>query len=887
MEDKYLVIVESPTKARTISRFLPKNFLVEASIGHIRDLPQTASDVPEKYKGLDWARLGIDVENNFEPLYITPKGKGKIINELKRKLKKCSAVYLATDEDREGESISWHLVQTLQLIKKKVGVKRMVFHEITRKAITDALDETRDINMNLVKAQETRRILDRLYGFTLSPLIWKKIAYGLSAGRVQSPGLRMIVERERERIAFRKAVYWDIKATLSAPENASSGGIAGSIGNKFEAKLIRYKEKRLASGKDFHSIQGTLLEGKDLLVMDETTARGLEKDLEGARWKVVDVSEKETTSRPSVPFITSTLQQEGNRKLGLSARETMRTAQKLYEEGLITYMRTDSPTLSNEAIEGARKTIISLYGDSYLSKTPRQYSAKSQSAQEAHEAIRPAGSDFKHPDDTGLSGKERALYEIIWKRTLATQMADAKKSGTSIKIATGDALFQANGTKILFPGFLKLYVEGKDDPEAKKEDREVILPDLQVGHDCQATSVESLCHETKPPARYTEASLIQNLERKNIGRPSTYSSIISTLFDRGYVRKIATALGPTFTGFGVIQFLENNFHYLIEYGFTSEMETVLDNIAAGKQDRLEYLQSFYSGREGILTLVEKQEERIKPEESRRIRLPQVASDVEVRIGRFGPYIIAQNEEGKRINASIPEEIAPADLTPQDIREIIELQIRGPEPIGRDPESGKAVYCLIGRYGPYVQLGEARKEEPKPRRAGIPKGKSPREVSLDEALMYLSLPRILGTHPESGKEIMATIGRFGPYVMCDGNFRSLKKGDDVYTVQLPRALEILSEKKSGKGGRSSLIRELGEHEKKKVALYNGKYGPYIKFGSKNISIPDENPDENTDRKPEENTDERPEENRDRKPEEKTDRILEKLSLQEAIKIIKKK
>lgn len=852
MDEKYLVIVESPTKARTISRFLPKNFIVEASIGHIRDLPQTAADVPAKYKGQEWARLGIDVENDFQPLYITPKGKGKIINELKRKLKEVKGLYLATDEDREGESISWHLVQVLNPEKKNVEVKRMVFHEITKNAIEHALEDTRDINMNLVKAQETRRILDRLYGFTLSPLIWKKIAYGLSAGRVQSPGLRMIVERERERIAFRKAIYWDLKASLTAPETGSD--------DAFDARLISIDGKKLASGKDFHSIQGTLLADRDVAVLDENSAKALEQQLEGQPWKVIDVTEKETTSRPSVPFITSTLQQEGNRKLGLTARETMRTAQKLYEEGLITYMRTDSPTLSSEAINGARKTVSQLYGPDYLSPEPRQYTSKSQSAQEAHEAIRPAGSDFKHPDETGLTGKEKALYEIIWKRTLATQMADAKKSSTSVKIQVGNAVFQANGTKILFPGYLKLYVEGKDDPDAKKEDREVILPDIQVGHECTVQQLDSLYHETKAPARYTEASLIQALERKGIGRPSTYSSIISTLFDRGYIRRLGTSLAPTFTGMGVVQFLEQNFEYLIKYDFTIDMEESLDKIAVGEQDRLEYLKSFYSGAKGLRARVDEQEAQIKPEESRRIIMDQVDEGVELRIGRFGPYIITKTEDGEKINASIPEEIAPADLTPEDIQEIIELQIRGPEPLGTDPKSGESVYCLIGRYGPYVQLGEVTEDNPKPRRAGIPKGKSPREVTLEDALLYLSLPRTLGVHPETGKDIIANLGRFGPYVMHDGDFRSLKKDDDVYTVQLDRALEILSEEKKGRGRGSSLIRELGEYEKKKVSLYNGKYGPYIKFGSKNISLPDEH---------------------------KSDEALEKLNLEQVSAIIKSK
>ncbi len=828
MAEKVLVIVESPTKARTISKFLPKNFIVEASIGHVRDLPQTAADVPAKYKSLPWARLGIDVENEFTPLYITPKGKTKIINELKRKMKDVDALYLATDEDREGESISWHLVD---ILKPKKPVHRMVFHEITKKAIQEALDNPREINMNLVRAQETRRILDRLYGFTLSPLIWKKIAYGLSAGRVQSSGLRLIVQRERERIAFVKSVYWDLKALLTSAQTGSS--------LEFEAKLIQVDGKKIAQGKDFDSATGKLSSDKDLLILTEDDAKNLALELENKQWVVQDITEKESFSRPASPFITSTLQQEGNRKLGLSSRETMRIAQRLYEEGLITYMRTDSPTLSSEAISGAREFIEKNFGKEYLSAEPRQFTAKNKAAQEAHEAIRPSGSSFTHPDSTNLNGKDKALYELIWKRTLASQMADAKKSSVSAKILCENGLFQANGTKILFPGFLRVYVEGKDDPEAALEDKEVLLPDLQPGYSCEVKKLDSLYHETKPPARYTEASLIQRLEKEGIGRPSTYSSIITTLYERNYVRKQGTALVPTFTGIAVVQFLENNFEYLVHYGFTSDMEAALDTIAEGKHDRLAYLKEFYSGKNGLLQRVEQQEGGIKPEESRTIHLPQLEESTEIKIGRYGAYIVYQDTSlGEAVHASIPEEIAPGDLTRQDIIDLIELQKNGPKPIGNHPETGEPIFCLVGRFGPYVQLGEATEENPKPRRAGVPREVHPRDVTIELAVQLLSLPRTLGVHPESGKDVSANVGRFGPFVVHDGDFRSLKKDDDVYTIDLSRALDILAEPKTGGRG-SKLIKDFGKDSGgKKMALYEGKYGPYLKQGAKNIGIPEE-------------------------------------------------
>ncbi|MGM0675197.1 MAG: type I DNA topoisomerase, partial [Spirochaetota bacterium] len=582
MSERVLVIVESPTKARTIKRFLPKNYHVEASIGHVRDLPQRASDVPKRLKQEDWARLGIDVENDFTPLYILPKGKTKIIRELKAKLKESDALVLATDEDREGESISWHLVEVL---KPKVPIRRMVFHEITKNAIEESLENYREIDMSLVKAQETRRILDRLYGFTLSPLVWKKIAYGLSAGRVQSPGLRLIVERERERIRFNKSVYWDLKAELSSPKDE-----AGAV---FEARLATVDGKRVAGGKDFDSTTGELSKA-DVRVLSKEEAEALTEKLKQTDWTVKEVTEKETTSRPAPPFITSSLQQEANRKLGMSARDTMRTAQKLYEEGLITYMRTDSPHLSGEAIGGARRTVEERYGEEYLFERPRQFSSKAR-AQEAHEAIRPAGSAFTDPARSNLSGKDRALYEMIWKRTLATQMADAKKLQVSARIEADECEFTAGGTRILFPGFLRVYVEGKDDPDAALDDKEVLLPDLSEGQNLDLHGLEPLYHETKPPARFTEASLVQRLEREGIGRPSTYASIISTLYERGYVRRQGTALVPTFTGFAVTQLLERHFHYLIEYGFTSAMENALDEIAYGERDSLQYLKDFYLG----------------------------------------------------------------------------------------------------------------------------------------------------------------------------------------------------------------------------------------------------------------------------------------------------
>ncbi len=820
--DKYLVIVESPTKAKTIRKFLPKNYIVEASMGHVRDLPQSASDIPAKLKKEDWAKLGVNVEKNFEPLYVIPKGKSKIVTGLRKHMKTCKEIYLATDEDREGESISWHL---MELLKPKIPVKRMVFHEITKSAIQKALEDTRQLDEKLVKAQEARRVLDRLYGYTLSPLIWKKIAYGLSAGRVQSTGLRFIVERERERRKFVKSEYWDLKAALVADKK------------EFEAKLTYVGGKRIASGKDFDPDTGKLVK-KDIALIDEKKAKELQQKLKKDEWKVLSVEEKESKTHPTKPFITSSLQMEGVRKLGMSAKQTMRTAQKLYEEGLITYMRTDSPNLSKEAVEGARSEVESLFGKDYLSDKVRQFAAKTKGAQEAHEAIRPAGAEFTHPDKTGLTGKEKQLYELIWKRTLASQMKEATKANMSVKIEVDGNQFNANGSRIVFPGFLRVYVEGSDDPDKALDDKELILPVMKEGQKVNCKDLDALPHETKPPARFTEASLVQRLEKEGVGRPSTYATIIGTIQDRGYVRKEGSALVPSFTGMAVVQLLEKYFESFVDYGFTSEMEEKLDLIAVGEVDYLKYLKNFYKGKNGLKQKVEDKEKEIKPEESRTIHLEGTNGVVDVKVGRFGPYVISHGKGKDEVHASIPEDIAPADLKDSDIDELIEMSKRGPEPIGHHPDNGEPIFCLVGRYGPYLQQGEKTDENPKPRRASLPKGMTPKTIDMETAVKLLSLPRELGNHPETGKLVQVNNGKFGPYVMHDGEFRSLKKEDDVYTVGLERAVEILKMPKFGRGG--TVVKDFGRLEelKKSVKIVDGKYGLYVKAGTKNYALPDE-------------------------------------------------
>ncbi len=827
MSKNYLVIVESPTKAKTIRKFLPKEYVVEASMGHVRDLPQSATDIPQKLKQEEWTKIGVNVDHDFEPLYIVPKGKSKVIQDLKKKMADADMLYLATDEDREGESISWHL---LELLKPKIPVKRMVFHEITKSAIMKALEDTREVDMRLVRAQETRRILDRLVGYTVSPLIWKKIAYGLSAGRVQSAGLRLIVNRERERIRFKSANYWDLEAELSKSKA------------KFSAKSISWNGKRIATTKDFDETTGKLIAGKEdnLFLLDETNANKLLGSLKNASYTVQSVEEKQFTQKPSIPFITSTLQMEANRKLGMGARDAMRTAQALYEQGFITYMRTDSPSLSQEAINGARNAVKELFGNDYLSPEPRQFASKNKGAQEAHEAIRPAGADFKHPRETGLTGRDLALYELIWMRTVSCQMAEAKKLSISVRIeaksSTEQVIFGASGSRILFPGFLRAYVEGTDDPEAALEDKEVLLPEMKQGDSISLEELNALSHFTKPPARFTEASIVQQLEKEGIGRPSTYASIIDTILDRGYVRKLGNALCPTFTGFAVVQLLENHFSKLVDYKFTSAMENSLDEIAEGKVESIPYLKGFYLGKEGLATLVKEQDKKIDPNESRTVKLDQI-KDVEVKIGRYGAYVIQPKTDSKEeIHATIPDDVAPADLTSEAISDLLIASEKGPQSIGKDPKTNKDIYCLSGRFGPYVQLGEVTEEEPKPRRASVLKGMDPKNLSLEQALRLLSLPRDLGVHPTKDKPILANMGRFGPYVMCDGDFRSLKKEDDVYTVSFDRAMELLNEEKKARRGAQAL-REVGKLDEEKIELMDGKYGMYLKWGKVNATLPE--------------------------------------------------
>lgn len=641
---------------------------------------------------------------------------------------------------------------------------------------------------------------------------------------MQSAGLRLIVQRERERLEFKKASYWDLKAEVEKD------------GKKFEARLVGVGEKKVASGKDFDEKTGLLLKTSDVLLVDEARAKGLVEAVKSTPWQVTKVEEKMVTARPSPPFITSTLQQEANRKLNLSARDTMRVAQTLYEQGLITYMRTDSPNLSKEALAGSRKAVEQLFGKEFLSDEPRQFSAKSKSAQEAHEAIRPAGEDFVTPAESGLAGKEKALYELIWKRTVASQMADAKKLSMSIRLQAGESIFAASGMKIAFPGFLRAYVEGSDSPDAELEQREVILPELNEGDAVKPVTVEALAHETKPPARFTEASLVQRLEKEGIGRPSTYASIIGTIQERGYVKRQGNALSPTFTGMAVVQLLERHFSELVDYNFTSQMERSLDEIAQGEREWLPYLTNFYLGDKGLLEQVQKKEKKIDPDESRQVDLLDL-KDISLRVGRFGAYLVKDGNGGESVRASIPEDLAPADLTEEMLTEILEASEKGPQSLGKDPETGKDIFCLLGRYGPYVQLGEMIPDGPKPKRASVPKGMDYRQLTLPQAQKLLSLPRELGKHPDTGEMIVANNGRFGPYVVHQRDFRSLKKTDDVYTVDLTRALEILAEPKRGRGG-AKLIREVGVHPdtEKGIYLYEGKYGVYIKYRSKNIGLP---------------------------------------------------
>jgi DNA topoisomerase I len=826
-----LVIVESPTKAKTIRNYLPKSYRVEASMGHVRDLPQSTSDVPASITDKRVRELGVDVAADFNPIYLVPKDKAKIVKMLKEALKDADELLLATDEDREGESISWHL---LQILKPKVPVKRMVFHEITQEAIQEAIKNCRDVDDKLVRAQETRRILDRLVGYTLSPLLWKKIAYGLSAGRVQSVAVRLLVTRERQRRAFRKGGYWDLKAAL-APE--------GQAKTEFEAKLITLGGQRLATGADFDESTGQITEGRQVLLLNEAEAQALQARLAGQPWTVSALEERPTTRKPSPPFTTSTMQQEANRKLSLSARDTMRTAQSLYEQGYITYMRTDSVNLSAQALEAARSCVEAMYGAEYLSPEPRQYTTKSKGAQEAHEAIRPAGSSFRTPRETGLSGRELSLYELIWKRTVATQMADARQTQISLQIQVEDAVFRASGKRIDFPGFFRAYVEGSDDPTAAIENQEVILPNFKQGDHPVCQALSAVGHETQPPARYTEATLVKMLESEGIGRPSTYASIIGTINDRGYSQLVGNALVPSFTAFAVTSLLENHFPDLVDTSFTARMERTLDDISTGEAQWLPYLKNFYSGANGLDTQVKERESQIDPIEARTVNLENLTA--KVRIGKYGAYLEV-DQEGEIVKANIPKGLTPSDLDPEQVEVLLRQKIDGPDKLGLHPDTGEPIFVLLGTYGPYVQLGEIQEgSKEKPKRSSLPKGVTPENITLDQAVGLLTLPRTLGMHPDSGCKVQSNLGRFGPYVVHDQgkngkDYRSLKGDDQPVTISFERALELLAQPKAVRGkGNAAPLRELGPHPEdgEPVNLYNGPYGVYIKHGKVNASLPE--------------------------------------------------
>lgn len=824
-----LVIVESPTKARTIRNYLPQGYRVEASMGHVRDLPQSASEIPTAVKTEKWAQLGVNVDADFEPLYVVPKDKKKIVTALKDALKGVNELILATDEDREGESISWHLYQ---LLNPKIPTKRMVFHEITKDAIQKALKNCRDIDEQLVRAQETRRILDRLVGYTLSPLLWKKISFGLSAGRVQSVAVRLLVTKERQRRAFRTGSYWDLKAELSHSQAP------------FSATLVTLGGTKIATGSDFDAATGQIAAGRNVVLLDEEEALELKERLLDQVWVVTDLEERPVTRKPAPPFTTSTIQQESNRKLRLSARDTMRTAQNLYEQGYITYMRTDSVHLSDQAVGAARDCVEKLYGKEYLSAQPRKYTTKSKGAQEAHEAIRPAGSTFRTPQETGLSGREYQLYDLIWKRTVACQMADSRQTQITVQFQVEDAGFRSSGKRIDFEGYLRAYVEGSDDPDAALENMEVILPNLKVGDNPKLEELEAVGHETQPPARYTEASLVKTLESEGIGRPSTYASIIGTIIDKGYAQLTNNALIPTFTAFAVTDLLEKHFPDIVDPSFTSKMEQTLDDIATGEAKWLPYLRNFYSGDKGLETLVREQESQIDATQARTVELQ--IPDVKIRIGKFGAYLETSNGN-EPVTASIPKDLTPADLDLEKVHTIIRQKTEGPDEVGRHPETGEPIYLKIGTYGPYVQLGDKTDENPKPKQASLPKGVTPETLTLEIAVGLLALPRTLGTHPDTGGKIQASLGRFGPYIVHDQgkdgkDYRSLKASDNVLSVTLERALEIFSEPKKGRATSNkskAALRELGTHpeDEQPVNIYDGPYGPYIKHNKTNVSIPE--------------------------------------------------
>ena len=831
---KKLVIVESPAKARTIGKFLGSGYQVEASIGHIRDLPAGKKEVPAKHKDEPWAYLGVNIDDNFSPLYIVPDEKKKQVKKLKDALKGCDELYLATDEDREGEAISWHLHETL---KPKVPVHRLVFHEITRDAIQEALDNPRQIDQALVDAQETRRILDRLYGFDMSNLMWRKVGPRTSAGRVQSVAVRLIVDRERERMAFHDATYWDLEATF---------GTEGK--GDLVATLATVDGRKIPTGKDFDSSTGKLKDA-NLLQMDESEANQLATKLQNEPFAVDSVEVKPFTQRPYPPFTTSTLQQDANRKLGFGAKRTMQAAQRLYENGYITYMRTDSTTLSNEAVTAARTLVQKHYGQDFLSPGVRVYKSKVKNAQEAHEAIRPAGKEFRRPEELRgeLEGDQFRLYDLIWKRTVACQMADAKKQRMTVTVAGGGTTFTASGTSILFEGFLRAYVEGSDNPSEALADKDKILPAVTEGESVDGKQFDPKSHTTQPPARFTEASLTKTLEERGIGRPSTYASIISTITDdrRAYIFKKGSALVPTWRAFAVTRLMERHFDTLVDYEFTADLEEFLDAISRNESDRDAYLRKFYLGDDstdkhnvGLKRRMEAKLEEIDAKEMAMFPLGVPESgehrdEVFVRVGKYGPYL----EQGER-RAPLPDGLAPDELNLDKALELLEQGQGVDEPIGRYPETGQPVYLKVGRFGPYVQLGD--NDDPDKRNQSVLKGMAVEDVDFEMALKLLSLPRDLGNHPENGHKIEAFDGRYGPYVKCDSETRSLPQGVSPLEVTFDEAVALLKEPKQ-RGRRAAPKEPIRVFEKpspvteKEVRILDGFYGAYITDGETNATL----------------------------------------------------
>ncbi len=824
------MIVESPAKARTIAGYLGRDFAVESSVGHIRDLPSRAEDLPEEYRGTPAARMAIDIENHFRPIYVVPPLKKKVVATLKQALKNASELYLATDEDREGEAIAWHV---LEVLKPKIPVKRMVFHEITPKAIAEAIDNWRELDTKLVEAQETRRVLDRLVGYEVSPILWRKVMGKLSAGRVQSVATRLIVERERARMRFRAAEYWDLDATLVAD------------GTAFPATLSVLGGQKLASGKDFDPDTGALT-SDGAVALDAAAAHALVDQLADASFTVASVESSDWKQSPYPPFITSTLQQEAGRKLRFGSAKTMAVAQRLYERGYITYMRTDSTNLSEQAITAARRQIRERFGDEYLPAEPRSYRRKVKNAQEAHEAIRPAGDNIRTPDAVRgeLDADEAKLYDLIWTRTIACQMADARGKRIAVRIDTETrenvpARFNASGRTIVFPGYLRAYVEGADDPDAELEDRETVLPPLTEGQSVACAALVPQGHATQPPARFTEASLVKELEARGIGRPSTYASVIQTIQDRGYVWKKGSALVPSWVGFATIALLEQHFTHLVDYDFTARMEEDLDVIARGEGESEKWLHDFYFGDNGLAELIS--EERVAQIDPRAINTVSLGHDesgeeVVVRVGKYGAYLQRGEER-----STLATDIAPDELDIPLALELLARQQDDGRELGTDPETGLTIVARAGRYGPYVQLGEmpdaADKKAPKPKTASLFKTMTLERITLEDALQLLSLPRVVGTAAD-GTEITAQNGRYGPYIKKGSDSRSIVNEEQLLTITLAEAEAIFAQPKQRGRQSKPPLAEVGPHPETgvPVRVLDGRFGPYVTDGTLNASLP---------------------------------------------------